>query len=417
MGSWSPPATAKKDTRVRWPGSDVLLGAIQMPVRRPGRSALTTLGLSIGVGAFIAMISFGRGARSSVVSQFETLGSNVLRVQPAYGASSEAPRPLSQTDIDALERSATTLALIVPTGFVSADVTYGGQRSHTSVRGTIPEFAALEQWHLASGGLFDDADGAQRGKVCVIGTTTATQLFGSADPLGQVVTIDARLPCRVIGVLAPHGSAVSGSDLDDRLLLPLATFEAYLGLPHGYFAVDLQPKNRALLEAAKLEVTQILRRSHQLRPDQMDDFRVSSPDDLTHVAEKIGGILTGLLAGIAAVSLLVGGIGIMNIQLVSVAERTHEIGIRGAVGASPGQIMQQFLSEALVLAVLGSGAGVALGVAASFLVANRMHWPQAVSLDVVIGSALFGIAVGTVFGYIPAKRAANLDPIEALRRE
>jgi putative ABC transport system permease protein len=397
---------------------DSLRMALQVPVRNPGRSALTTLGLAIGVGAFIAMVSFGRGARSSVVSQFETLGSNLLRLKAYYGATSEAPRLLVASDVDALRRESTTLEHVVPVVTGSLDVSYRGKRVRTNVRGTTPQFVHTGDWSVSSGGLFDAADLQQKAKVCVLGSGTARQLFGSsADPLGQVVTIGNNLPCRVIGVLSARGAAISGGDLDERLVMPLSTYETHLGTPTGYFQIEIRPKSRELLEAARNEVTQIMRRRHDIEPGAPDDFHIISPDDVTLVAEQIGGILTALLAGIAAVSLLVGGIGIMNIQLVSVAERTHEIGIRAAIGASPEQIMRQFLAEAVVLAALGALAGVALGLGAAVLVAKQMHWPQATSADVVIGSALFGIAVGVVFGYIPAKRAADLDPIEALRRE
>jgi putative ABC transport system permease protein len=391
--------------------------ALQVPVRNPGRSALTTLGLAIGVGAFIAMVSFGRGARSSVVSQFETLGSNLLRIKTYYGVTSAPPRLLSEPDVAALRRESTTLAHIVPVAIANMDVTFRGKRVRTAVRGTTPDFVHTGDWEVASGGLFDAADLQQRNKVCVIGAGTARELFGSGEPLGQVITVDGRMPCRVIGVLSERGATISGGDLDSRMVMPLSTFETTFGLPNGYLQIEVRPKSRALLDAAKAEVQQIMHRRHAIADDQVDDFHIISPDDVTAVAEQIGGILTGLLAGIAAVSLLVGGIGIMNIQLVSVAERTHEIGIRAAIGAAPEQIMRQFLAEAIVLAVLGASAGVALGIATSMLVAKQMHWPQATSADVVIGSALFGIAVGTVFGYIPAKRASNLDPIEALRRE
>jgi putative ABC transport system permease protein len=395
---------------------DSLVMALQVPVRNPGRSALTTLGLAIGVGAFIAMVSFGRGARSSVVSQFETLGSNLLRVKTYYGVTSEPPRLLTAPDVAALRREATTLQYIVPLVQGSLDVSYRGKRLRTAVRGTTAEFVHTGDWQVASGGVFDATDVAQKAKVCVLGSGTARELFGSTEPLGQVVTVDGSLPCRVIGVLSARGAAISGGDLDERLVMPLSTYETYLGMPNGY-QIELRPKSRAMLEAAKAEVLQIIRRRHGIDPGMPDDFHIISPDDVTMVAEQIGGILTGLLAGIAAVSLLVGGIGIMNIQLVSVAERTHEIGIRAAIGASPEQIMRQFLAEAVVLAALGAFAGVLLGLGAAVLVAEQMHWPQATSADVVIGSALFGILIGIVFGYIPAKRAANLDPIEALRRE
>ncbi len=398
-------------------GSDTLRTALQMPARNPGRSALTTLGLAIGVGAFIAMVSFGRGARSAVVSQFETLGTNLLRIKTRYGATTESPHLLTQEDVAALQRESTTFAYVVPHAFSPMDVTYAGRRIRTSVLGALPDIVHTEDWRMSAGGMFDQADVQQRSKVCVIGATALANLFGPADPLGQVITIGGRLPCRVIGVLGQRGSNIGGSDMDDRVMLPLSTYEAYLGLPNGYWVVEVRPKSRALLDAAKAEVTQILRRSHRIEPGDDDDFQILSPDDLTQVAQQISGTLTGLLAAIAAVSLLVGGIGIMNIQLVSVAERTHEIGIRAAIGASPAQIMTQFVAEAVTLAALGSAAGVALGIGASMLVAKQFHWEQATSADVVLGSALFGIAVGTLFGYIPARRAARLDPIDALRRE
>jgi len=391
--------------------------ALQVPVRNPGRSALTTLGLAIGVGAFIAMVSFGRGARSSVVAQFETLGSNLLRVRTAYGVTDTPPHLLDERDIEALQRQTTTLEYVVPHAGSSGEVSHDGKSTRTNLRGTTPDFVKTRDMQTVEGGVFDETDLAQRAKVCVLGATTARELFGEQDALGEIVTVEGKLPCRVIGVLAARGTALSGSDQDSLLYLPLTTYEAQLGLPNGYAVIEIRPKSRSLLEAAKVEIASVLRQRHDIAPGDPDDFQLISPDDVTMVAEQIGGILTGLLAGIAAVSLLVGGIGIMNIQLVSVAERTHEIGIRAAIGAAPEQILGQFLAEAVVLAALGAGAGVALGIGISLLVAKQMHWPSAVAADVVIGSALFGIAVGTLFGYIPARRAARLDPIEALRRE
>ena len=396
---------------------DAFAMALQVPVRNPGRSALTTLGLAIGVSAFIAMVSFGRAARSSVVAQFEVLGSNVLNVRTQYGLTDGPPRLLDEGDVDALRKQATTLSVIVPYGSSSNEVGYAGKVRRVAVRGTTPEYLITRNLTLDEGTSFDSVDLAQRAKVCVLGATTRSELLGNGDPIGKVITIDGKLPCRVIGTLPARGSSISSSDYDDVLFLPITTYEAQLGLPNGYGALEIRPKQRELLDAAKVEIAAVLRQRHAIAEGGIDDFRVTSPDDVTQVAEDIGGILTALLAGIAAVSLLVGGIGIMNIQLVSVAERTHEIGIRAAIGAAPEQILGQFLAEAIVLAAIGALAGVAIGVSGAILVASKMHWPNAIAPDVVIGAALFGIAVGTLFGYIPARRAAMLDPIEALRRE
>jgi putative ABC transport system permease protein len=341
----------------------------------------------------------------------------VLNVRTQYGLTEGPPRLLDAGDVDALRKQTTTLSVIVPYGSSSNEVSFGGKSRRVAVRGTTPEYLITRNLTLEEGTSFDAVDVAQRAKVCVLGATTRSELLGSGDPIGKVITIDGKLPCRVIGTLPARGSSISSSDYDDVLFLPITTYEAQLGLPNGYGALEIRPKQRDLLDAAKVEIAAVLRQRHQIPEGGIDDFRVTSPDDVTQVAEDIGGILTALLAGIAAVSLLVGGIGIMNIQLVSVAERTHEIGIRAAIGAAPEQILGQFLAEAIVLAAIGAIAGVALGVSGAILVANKMHWPNAVAPDVVIGSALFGIAVGTLFGYIPARRAAMLDPIEALRRE
>jgi putative ABC transport system permease protein len=210
---------------------------------------------------------------------------------------------------------------------------------------------------------------------------------------------------------------MSGSDLDDVVLTPLHTFQLLLGAPDGYASIEMRPVEPAWLEAGRAEANQILLRTHRLTEDEPADFDVVSPDDVTRAADQTSRILTGLLAGIAAVSLLVGGIGIMNIQLVAVAERTHEIGIRAAIGAAPAQIMKQFLVESTVLASVGALAGMIVGAAAAQVVARAMGWPASMSIATVFGPGLFGIAVGVVFGYIPALRAARLDPIQALRRE
>jgi putative ABC transport system permease protein len=399
--------------------SESLRMALQVLVRNPGRSALTVLGLAIGVAAFIAMVAFGEGARRAVLLQFSNLGANMLRVRQKATAAdfvTKPARPLSDRDVSELRRETTTLAIVVPHIRRFADIVSGSQRVRSTLIGTEPDYAVLHGWQADGGGMFDARDLRESAKVLVLGNSVAERLFGDEDPLGRVVTIAGSVPCRIVGVLASRGRSIGGGDLDDFVLMPATTYAQHLGM-QSYVHIEMQPMQAGWLEEARGEADAVLRRTHGFDSTEAADFDIVSPDDVTRAADQTARILTGLLAGIAAVSLLVGGIGIMNIQLVAVAERTHEIGIRAAIGASPAQIRKQFLVESAVLAAVGVLIGVAIGVGLAQVVAHAMAWPQAVSVGAVVLSGLFGVSVGVVFGFVPAVRAAQLDPIIALRRE
>jgi len=402
----------------RW--LEAVIQAARVVTRYPGRSALTVLGLSIGVAAFIATVAFGQGAREAVVLQFQPLGVNVFRINAVaevHQARGKPSQPLTPADAAALERESTTVKHVLPIYRRNADVVVGGKSHFTQLWGTTPEFPGAREWRLAAGGLFDDAELRRRAKVCVIGATPVSELFGGADPLGQTLDVAGTFSCRVVGVLESKGYNTAGTDLDDIVIVPLTTFEAYLGAGSGYTFIEVQPVEVALLGEATEEARSILRRTHGIRPGDLDDFVISSPLDVVRAVDTTSRILSALLGGVAAVALFVGGIGIMNIQLVSVAERTQEIGIRSAIGASPQQILSQFLLEAVMLSLCGALAGVVIGVTAAVVVAARMDWPRIVSPLGVLLSLAFGVSVGVFFGYLPARRAARLEPIEALRHE
>ena len=391
------------------------------------RSALTMLGIIIGAAAVIVMTAVGAGAQARVAEQIQSLGSNLLLVVSG-GVTASGVRTglgssltISEDDAAAIAREvAHTTTAAVLRGNVQA--VWGNQNWATAVFGTTQDYLAIRQWTLAAGRFYDAADQAGAAKVCLIGRTVARQLFGDADPVGESIRI-RRVPFTVIGVLESKGQSMIGTDQDDIILMPIATARTrVLGTPNlakqrSVGAIWVQVAEGRDVKAAEEQVRVLLRQRHRLQPGQADDFSVRNLEEVASAQEASGRVLALLLAAVASVSLVVGGIGIMNIMLVSVTERTREIGLRMAVGARARDILGQFLVEAVTLSLLGGLAGIVLGVAAAFAIAEFADWRIHLSVPAVLLAAAFAGAIGVFFGLYPARKAARLNPVEALRYE
>ena len=395
--------------------------------RNPMRSFLTALGVIIGVGCVIAMTSIGAGARARVEETFAAMGSNMLIVRSgsaqsggARGGAASEPS-LTWGDLDAIAEEVPEVAMVAPHLVAGAQLQAEGQNWATSVQGTTPEFFVIRNWTAASGRLFDasDVEGATKG--IVLGRTVVENLFGAfADPVGQVVRVN-RVPFEVIGVTAEKGQSAFGTDNDDVAFVPVTTFRSRVATGElGQFldgTIFASARTQELTAPAQKRIEELLRARHRLREGTPDDFTVRNLGDLAAAQEEGARTMTSLLAGIALVSLMVGGIGIMNIMLVSVTERTREIGLRMAVGARPRSILTQFLVEAIVLSGIGGLVGVAVGLATAYWLVSRFDWPMLVQPAVVAFSLGASALVGIVFGLYPAWKASRLDPIQALRYE
>ncbi len=393
--------------------------------RNKMRSALTMLGIIIGVSAVIAMVSIGQGAQAMVQDQMEAMGTNIMYVFPSgrrgfHGARMGADEgsQLTVEDVNAIENEVPVVAGATPIVRASGQIVFGNQNWSASVQGTSEKYPEIREWPVADGEFFTENDVRSAARVVVIGNTVAENLFAGVSPIGQTVRI-RNLPFRVVGVLTVRGQSGMGQDQDDTVLMP------YTAAQKKLLGQSIPRINQVMLRAvtpnattvAEKMITDLLRQRHNIIPPKEDDFRVRNLSDIAETAEQTGLIMTLLLASIAAVSLIVGGIGIMNIMLVSVTERTREIGIRMAVGSRPGYIRLQFLSESIILSMAGGIIGVAIGGAASYGVGQYLQWPTLVSPAAVILSVGFAAAVGVFFGYYPAHKAAGLDPIDALRYE
>ncbi len=402
----------------------ILKVAMRALGRNKLRSVLTMLGIIIGVAAVIAMVSIGQGAQATVQAEIRSIGTNIMFVWPGSLSSggvhlgAGARNSLREEDVQAIERECPSVAAASPIVRSSAQIVFGDQNWYTSVQGTNEKFCQIRAWPVQDGDFFTDGDVRSAARVIILGKTVADNLFLGVNPVGQIVRV-RDLPFRVVGVLSPKGQSTMGNDQDDMTVMPFSTVQKKLigqSILH-INAVMISCVSPQATYLAERQVTDLLRQRHKIRPGQPDDFMVRNITDVADAAEETNRVMTLLLGSIAAVSLVVGGIGIMNIMLVSVTERTREIGIRMAIGARPNYIRMQFLTESVVLSLMGGMIGVVGGGGLSLGIARVLGWPTLVSVLSVIVSFGFSAVVGIFFGFYPAHKAASLDPIDALRYE
>src|SRR6266581_4642286 len=386
------------------------------------RSALTALGIIIGVGAVIAMVGIGSGAKAQVEAQIASLGQNVIVISTGSTTSSGirtgwgGAGTLKIEDAEAIRRevpSVTSVSEEVPS---TAQVAAGNQNWFTRVLGESPDYFDIRQWPLAEGAPFTAQDVRSANKVCVIGRTTATQIYGNENPIGQILRIK-NVPFTITGVLTSKGLSPQGVDQDDIVIMPYTSAMKRVIGGTNLRNINVQIGDARQVEAAQQQIISLLRQRHNIRPGRDDDFTVRNQQEIAEAATATSRVMTLLLGAIAGVSLVVGGIGIMNIMLVSVTERTREIGVRMAVGAHGNDILMQFLIEAVTLSSVGGVIGIVCGIGASRILSAYAHWPTLISLSSILIAFLFSAAVGVFFGFYPARQAARLDPIEALRYE
>jgi putative ABC transport system permease protein len=392
--------------------------ASQAIVRNSLRSFLTVLGVVIGVGAVIAMVTIGNGTTAQVKSEISALGTNLLFLRPGQGFGPRQGDAANFTlaDADAISRQIGGLQAVAPTTGASANAVYGNQNWNTSITGTTDDFLVARDWPLVEGRQFLDGEERAGKAVCIIGKTVRKELFGGSDPLGEKIRLGT-VSCQVIGVLEEKGQSSFGQDQDDTVLMPIRAVQRRFAGKSDVSSIYLSAEDGVDTTKVKRDVTFLMRERRHIGPNTDDDFRVNDMAEMVATLTSTTKVLTGLLAAVAAVSLLVGGIGIMNIMLVSVTERTREIGIRLAIGAEEGQVLMQFLVEAVVLSLFGGLIGVALGLGLSGAASLGLGVPFVLDPKIIALAFVFSAAVGVGFGYFPARRAAHLDPIEALRHE
>lgn len=400
----------------------ILRIAIRALTRNKMRSLLTMLGIIIGVGAVIAIVGLGQGAQEQVQNQIASMGTNLLYISSGsvnkggIRLGGGATKTLVNDDMKAILQEVPTIAEAAPGAGTSAQVVSDNQNWYTRVTGTEPQYFDIRNWTFDRGGNFTADDVQRATNVVVLGATVQQNLFGNADSIGQTVRIGT-LPFQVVGVLTAKGQSGLGQDQDDGVYVPITTLQKKITGQDWLQYIMASAVSQPASYAAQGQITSLLRDRHRIRQGQDDDFMVRNLADVAQLADESSKVMTMLLASIAGVSLIVGGIGIMNIMLVSVTERTREIGIRIAIGATEADVLRQFLSESVVLSLAGGILGILFGVASSIAITKLLGWNILVSPAAMGAAVIFSMAVGIFFGFYPARKAAILDPIEALRFE
>ncbi len=391
-------------------------------LRNKMRSILTVLGITIGIAAVICVVAIGKAGQARVQQHLNNLGENFVWIEAGGRAingvrtGTHDTKTLVMADAIAIKNQISLIKAVSPNVDDPVQVIYGNQNWHTSYRGVLPEYVDIKRWVIDQGAVFSQDDVDRAAEVCLIGRTVREQLFGVENPVGKVMRLNS-LPCKVVGTLQPKGLSLSGQDQDDTILLPYTTAQKKLKGITWLDDILCSAVSQDVVKMAGQEATALLRDRHHLRPEEDDDFNIRNPEDIIQAQLEASKTLTVLLIAIASVSLIVGGIGIMNVMLVSVTERTREIGVRVAVGATEAAIQLQFLGESIMLSLVGGAAGVLAGIFGSYLVGQTLGWPIQMSAEAIAVAAMFSVAVGVFFGYYPARKASRLDPIEALRYE